>query len=151
MKNASKEGKMASRFTRREFLKGAAMTAVGLAAASCAQPTPQIIEKVVAINRLGQVANRAYSVAFEYVEAIVDKPRQFFIPGDTMTTSTQGCPIFSLDGKVIGVFVLRAIRDTSGGQAMMGAGQNVMAIIQPAADILEGASQVEPYEGENGS
>ena len=52
MKNASKEGKMASRFTRREFLKGAAMTAVGLAAASCAQPTPQIIEKEVPVERV---------------------------------------------------------------------------------------------------
>jgi len=35
--------------TRKEFLRGAAMTAVGLVAAGCAAPTPQIIEKPVTV------------------------------------------------------------------------------------------------------
>ncbi len=37
---------------RREFLKAAAMTAVGALAASCAQPTPQVIEKEVPVEKV---------------------------------------------------------------------------------------------------
>ncbi len=33
--------------SRRDFLRGAAMTAIGVTVASCAQPTPQIVEKPV--------------------------------------------------------------------------------------------------------
>jgi len=41
-----------TKFTRRDFLRLSAMTAVGLAAASCAQPTPQVIEKEVPVKEV---------------------------------------------------------------------------------------------------
>ena len=37
---------------RRAFLRGAAMTAVGIMAASCAQPTPIVIEKEVPVEKI---------------------------------------------------------------------------------------------------
>ena len=40
------------KLNRRSFLKGAAMTAVGVVAASCAQPTPIIVEKEVPVERV---------------------------------------------------------------------------------------------------
>jgi len=43
---------MSGRLDRRGFLKAAAMAAVGLAAASCAQPTPQVIEKEVPVEKV---------------------------------------------------------------------------------------------------
>jgi len=43
---------MNAKATRREFLKGTVMIAVGIAAASCAQPTPQIIEKEVPVEKV---------------------------------------------------------------------------------------------------
>jgi len=38
--------------TRRRFLRASAMTAVGILAASCAQPTPQVIEKEVPVEKV---------------------------------------------------------------------------------------------------
>jgi len=37
---------------RRSFLRGAALTAAGLAAASCAQPTPIVVEKQVEVEKV---------------------------------------------------------------------------------------------------
>ena len=43
---------MSASMKRRDFLKAAAMTAVGIVAASCAQPTPQVIEKEVPVEKV---------------------------------------------------------------------------------------------------
>jgi len=40
------------KLTRRDFLRGSAMVAVGAAAASCAQPTPLIVEKEVPVEKV---------------------------------------------------------------------------------------------------
>ena len=41
-----------SKTSRRSFLRGVAMTAVGIVAASCAQPTAQVIEKEVPVEKI---------------------------------------------------------------------------------------------------
>jgi peptide/nickel transport system substrate-binding protein len=41
-----------NKLTRRSFLRASAMGAVGILAASCAQPTPQVIEKEVAVEKI---------------------------------------------------------------------------------------------------
>jgi peptide/nickel transport system substrate-binding protein len=43
---------MASKIDRRTFLKGAATAAVSILAASCAQPTPQVVEKEVPVEKV---------------------------------------------------------------------------------------------------
>ncbi len=107
--------------------------------------TPELLDKLVALNRLGKVANRAYSLSYEWVEAIVDKPRTFYVPGSQITNSTQGSPVFSLDGRIVGVIVIRAIKDSDSG-GPFGMNDAVIPIILPAADILEGAQQAPPFE-----
>ena len=109
---------------------------------------PQLLEQLVAVNRLGKVANRVYALSFERVEAIVDKPRTFYAPGQDPTNSAQGSPVFALDGKIVGIFVLRTIKDTSGGRGGMfgGSRENMMPILLPAADILESAQQVPAWD-----
>jgi hypothetical protein len=108
--------------------------------------TPQILERLVALNRMGQVANRVYAAAFERVEAIVTKPRTFYIPGKDPTNSAQGSPVFTLDGKIVGVFVLRTIKDTGGGRsALFGDNPNMLPVLLPASEILEGAKQAPPF------
>lgn len=105
---------------------------------------PELLDKLVALNRLGKVANRAYSLSYEWVEAIVDKPRTFYVPGTQITNSTQGSPVFSLDGKIVGVIVIRAIKNADSSGGLFGMSEAVMPIIRPAADILEVAQQVPP-------
>ncbi len=103
----------------------------------------QMLDRVLTLNRLGRVANRVYSASFEYIDAVVEKPRRYYIPGNDPTSTSAGCPSFSMDGKIVGVFVLRAISAEAG---TAGRRDNVMPIILPAADILDGVAQVPPFK-----
>ena len=105
--------------------------------------TAELLDNVVALNRLGHVANRVHSAAFERIEAVIEKPRRFYIAGDDPTSSSQGSPVFTQDGKILGIFVLRTVR--SAGTQM---GNNAKIIIIPASDILEGALQAPGFEDE---
>ena len=106
--------------------------------------TAELLENVVALNRLGYVANRVHSAAFERIEAVVEKPRVFYIAGDDPTSTSQGSPVFTQDDKLLGIFVLRTVRSTG-----TGAGNNAKSIILPAADILEGALQAPGFDDES--
>jgi S1-C subfamily serine protease len=111
----------------------------------------QVLDPMVALNRLGNAAGRAYSASAERISAIVQRPRLFYIPDSNMTTSTLGCPAFTLDGKVLGIFVMRATKSTGTGSSPLG-GQNpnYTGIVLPAADVLKAAKQA-PATGEGQS
>ncbi|MBI2423286.1 MAG: trypsin-like peptidase domain-containing protein [Candidatus Hydrogenedentes bacterium] len=106
----------------------------------------KLLDQLVTLNRLGKVANRVYSVSLERIEAIVDKPRMFYIPGNDPTHTAQGSPAFALDGNIVGIFVIRVIKSTGGG-GMMGGDSNMASILLPAADIAEGAKQAPGFDG----
>jgi S1-C subfamily serine protease len=126
------------------YVRPLAKPAAPMAFVDLADSAPaQLLDTLVSINRLGKVAGRVYSVSLERVEAIVEKPRRFYIPGNDPTSTNQGCPAFTLDGKVVGLFVIRTIKDTSGsgGRGMFSGNENVIPVLLPAEDILEGARQ----------
>lgn len=107
------------------------------------------LDPVVSINRLGRVARRAHTLSIERIEAVVEKPRRFYVPGNDPTNTGLGSPAFSLDGKPIGVFLLRAIKtaDTGGLSSMFGGlGEGIITVLLPGADIADGAAQAPPYE-----
>ena len=107
---------------------------------------PLQLDQIITINRLGKVARRAHSYSVERIEAIVKKPRTFYIPGTSATNTGLGAPAFTLDGKPIGVFLVRAIKNTSGG-GMFGRGdENIAVILLPAVDIKEAAAQAPPFK-----
>jgi S1-C subfamily serine protease len=108
--------------------------------------TPRVLDQLVALNRLGKVANRVYSVSFERVEALVDKPRTFYLVGRQPTSTSQGSPAFTLDGKIVGIFVMRVIQNTGGGMNPFSGQNNIIPILLPAADIMEGAKQAPGFE-----
>ena len=103
----------------------------------------RLLDQVVALNRLGKVANRSNSVSLERIESIIRKPRMFYVPGNDPTHSGMGSPIFTADGKILGMLVVRAIQDESGGGFMeaMGMMKGMLGVVLPAADILEAAKQ----------
>lgn len=111
--------------------------------------TPALLDPIITVNRLGRVANREYAVSLERINSIVSRPRTFFVMGNDPSQTALGCPAFSVDGNVIGLCVLRTVRGReSGGMGMFGGGDNnMMAIIVPAADVLEVAKQA-PQTGE---
>ncbi|NIA13062.1 MAG: hypothetical protein GWP08_03195 [Nitrospiraceae bacterium] len=107
---------------------------------------PELLDAVIALNRLGRVAGRAYSVSIERIESIIKRPRTLYVPGNDPTHSALGSPVFTLDGKVVGMIALRMMGGDGGGGfggGMMGQGMqdNLLAVVVPAEDILEGARQ----------
>ena len=105
--------------------------------------TAQVLDQVITLNRLGKAAGRAYAASVERISAVVQKPRLFYVPGSEMTSTTLGSPAFSLDGNVLGVFVMRSVSQKSGGMGMFSfRPQGLTTIILPAADILKAARQV---------
>jgi hypothetical protein len=116
----------------------------------------RVLQPVINILRLPKVANRVHSADLGRISAVVEKPRTFYVPSTQANPmGLLGTPVFGLDGKVIGLNVLRSIKSApsgGGGLAgimggMTGAMQNMSPIIIPVADILEGAAQV-PAWGE---
>ena len=108
---------------------------------------PKILDQLISLNRLGKVAGRAHSASIERVDAIVKRPRTFYIPGSDPTNTSLGCPAFDLDGKIVGFFLMRAIHSEGGGGRSMfgGSSDTVRVIILPARDIRDAAAQVPEY------
>lgn len=97
--------------------------------------TPQILDQVVSLNRLGESGDWAMAPRVDRIQAILKKPRTVYVPQDIDQTGT---PAFSLDGKIVGVTLLRLSAAPGGADEMEDFG---LAIILPAADVLEVAKQ----------
>jgi len=124
-------------FIRPKSKPASPMTAIDLSKASQAQ----VLDQVVTLNRLGNAAGRAYSASVERISAVVQKPRTFYIPDSTMTSTSLGSPAFTLDGNILGVFVMRTIK-SKGGMGMFNfQPDGLTSIILPAADVLKAAKQ----------
>ncbi len=105
----------------------------------------QILDEVIVVNRLSQVANRVPAVSIGRIEAIVDKPRTFYVLGQSMWGYALGSPVFSLNGKLVGILFLRSAKtQTEQSSGFMFSNLSVfgmMPIILPASDIVDGAKQ----------
>ncbi len=131
------------------FLRPKAKLATALAALDFTQSgKAEILDEVISLNRLGTAAGRAYAASVERISAVVQRPRLFYVPGLSPTMTAMGAPAFTMDGKVLGLFVMRATRGRGGAAGgMFGARpENVTGIIVPADDILKAAKQVPPME-----
>jgi hypothetical protein len=105
----------------------------------------EVLDQVIALNRLGNAAGRAYAASVERISAVVQRPRLFYVPDSAMTTTTLGSPAFTLDGKPLGIFVMRSLKGKGGGGGIMGmfSGQqeNATTIIVTAESVAKVAKQ----------
>lgn len=114
----------------------------------------EVLDQLIALNRLGNAAGRAYAASIERISAVVERPRLFYVPETSATTTTLGAPAFTLDGKLLGLFVMRSLRGGGGGGGgglfgmLTMQAQSMTAIIVPAEDILKAVKQV-PAAGED--
>jgi hypothetical protein len=108
----------------------------------------EILDQVLSLNRLGNAAGRAYAASLERISAIVEKPRLFYVPGTSMSATSLGSPAFTLEGKLLGIFVMRALKSHSnGGGGLFGMQpDNIAAIIVPVKDIVKALKQVPAVE-----
>ncbi len=111
---------------------------------------PEILDELVFLNRLGRVANRTMQVSLDRVEAIVEKPRTFYLPGRAINEGGLGSPVFTLDGKIVGILLLR-LQKTDGRMGISSllsgpGGMGIMPMVLPAEDILDASKQIPKSE-----
>ncbi|MFB3895191.1 MAG: serine protease [bacterium] len=100
-----------------------------------------ILDSIVVLSRLGKVANRVPAVAIDMIQAVVEKPRTFYIPGGKADSGDLGAPAFAIDGKVAGIILLRSIPMERSARFSGLGGSGLLPVILPASDILEVAKQ----------
>jgi hypothetical protein len=128
------------------FIRPKTKPASPIAAVDLTQSAPvQVLDQVITLNRLNSAAGRAYAASVERINAVIQKPRTFYIPDSSMTATTLGSPAFTLDGKVVGVFVMRAI--SAKGGASRGFRDSMTTIILPVEDIAKAAKQAPEAKG----
>ena len=129
-------------FIRPKAKPQAPMAAVDLSKSSAVE----MLEPVIALNRLNRAAGRAYSASIERIDAVIQKPRTFYIPESGSTSASVGSPAFALSGNIVGIFVMRAV---SGGESDgSNMRENLTVILIPAEDVLKGAKQAPEAKGD---
>jgi len=124
-------------FIRPTALPDTPFTAVDLTQAA----QPELMDEIVVLGRLGDVANRELWLALDRITAIVTKPRTLYIAGLDVWVAGLGVPAFTLDGRLVGITVMRAI-PTAG--SVSGRGNTSVPVVMPANGILEVAQQAPP-------
>ena len=105
---------------------------------------PALLDEVIVLSRLGRVGAWTPSALLQNITAIIDKPRTFFVTEASGGGTPMGTPAFLPNGKVVGVLTLRSVDPGRTGMlSMMGSteGLGLLAVILPAADVLEVAKQ----------
>lgn len=93
---------------------------------------PKVLDDTIILGRLGKMLDYQPSVNLGRVAAVVKKPRTCYeAPG------APGCPVFSTDGKVIGVSMLMKASEEGGMMAL----RSMSTVVLPAKEIAEAAEQ----------
>jgi len=99
-------------------------------------PELELADDVIALSRLGAVGDRQLAVSLGRVLSVIDKPRRLYVANGVQ--ASLGCPAFSAEGGLVGIFVLR-VTPTPGRPQML-------TPILPIGDVLEDMKQIEAPE-----
>ena len=118
-------------FLRPKKAPGQTMKSVDLSQAA----SPQLMDELVILQRLGPSAGRCLSARVERVQAVVTKPRTFYVvDGDRF-----GCPAFAADGRPVGVLVMRSGQSDSRSTGLFSMADDVLVTVLPCATIAKAA------------
>ena len=106
----------------------------------------QQFDEVLVLYRLGTVAGRACGGEFARIQAVMHRPRKFFVLGEW--PGYLGAPAFTLDGRWLGIVTLRTINVAAGsGSGLFSMDEpETASVILPVPDLLESASQAPGYD-----
>ena len=105
-----------------------------------------VLDNVFIVNRLGQVANWTVLISVGRITGIMEKPRLYYIPEESLVENL-GNPVFAAGGKIVGIVLLRKFpgKGFGAGSLLEGiAGFGLLPVILPAKDILEIQNQISP-------
>jgi S1-C subfamily serine protease len=106
---------------------------------------PAMLDEVVVLSRLGRVGGWTPSASLHNIGAVIEKPRTFYVLAGA--TGATGTPAFLPNGRIVGLLTMRQVdAGRASMMSMMGGteGLGLLAVILPAADVLEIASQAPP-------
>jgi hypothetical protein len=104
-----------------------------------------ILDDVIALGRLSKSLDRQPTVAVCRVSAVVEKPRTFYVIHGG--TAGMGTPVFTCDGKLLGIALMRMAGQAQGLGAMMSGGA-MTPVVLPVEDIRELVAQALADKGE---
>jgi hypothetical protein len=105
--------------------------------------SPEVLDDLIFLRRLGRGLNREPSVSLGRVEAVVTKPQTFIIPDLVNGLQTIGCPTFDASGRFVGIVVMRRPSSGSRGpQSLHDLLDLLKPVILPAEDLEQTAAQV---------
>jgi hypothetical protein len=110
--------------------KGVTFDPVDLAAVG----TCQVADYTVSVTRLEELFNNDPAMMPGQVSAVIARPRPFYLG----TNVVRGCPMFTLDGKLLGIGVVRLSKTQGQGMALVPAAEVRKLLDQvPAGDAVE--------------
>lgn len=103
---------------------------------------PDIMEKIVMMNRMGKIGNRNIFVSLSRIGGIIKKPRVYYLPTEPITS--PGSPVFTVDGKIVGINLIRIKRrDTSFSFSIFSPYDfGFLPVILPAKEISKIAGEI---------
>jgi hypothetical protein len=114
--------------------KGVTFDPVDIAAAG----TVQMADYTVSVTRLEDLFNSAPAMMPGQVSAVIERPRPFVLA----TNVVRGCPMFAIDGRLVGIGIVRMSKTHGQGMALVPAGEVQKLLAQiPAGDAAEPAAK----------
>jgi hypothetical protein len=102
---------------------------------------PEVLDPVIVLSRFGKIANREISVTLNRIQTIIRKPKTFYIPEQQTTGLRTGSAVFTADGKLAGVLLLKRVKPQR--DAILSSNDlKILPIVVSAEDIAEIVKQI---------
>ncbi|HOV33278.1 MAG TPA: hypothetical protein PLX23_07950 [Candidatus Hydrogenedens sp.] len=92
---------------------------------------PQVLDPLLLIMQHGKVARRSHTATILRVESIIEKPFLFYTLNQGRSSDILSSPLFSMDGKFVGIGTLRVIQEWKDEVE-----SNTLVIVLPAEQII---------------
>jgi hypothetical protein len=96
----------------------------------------KLLERGVVLTRLGRVADRAVGVMTGEIQAIIEKPRTFYVPSAELASGGLGVPVFNEKQEAIGFVIVRVVAASQNVSTGMGQGNDLIVLL-PTADVAD--------------
>jgi hypothetical protein len=102
---------------------------------------PDVLDNVILITRLGKMLNYQAAVHTSTIAAIITKPRTLYVVG------SPGCPVFTVDGKLVGIAVLSPGGPSGGIFGVIAGAGGSAAVTVPTSEVRRLADQAREQLG----